>query len=177
MSDKRFQIRAAVVDDAEALAALATSTFVATYGAYNRPEDTDKHVSNSFGVAQQTAEIQSIEMSTIVVVQDTKLVAYAQLTPKEPPACFCHSAPIHLYRFYSIRETHGSGLAQQLMREVKRAAQKRQYEHLWLTVWEENPRAISFYKKSGFADVGEIEFVLGNDRQRDRMLVAPVSDA
>lgn len=37
----------------------------------------------------------------------------------------------------------------------------------WLGVWERNPRAIAFYAKVGFLEVGEHTFVLGRDRQRD----------
>jgi ribosomal protein S18 acetylase RimI-like enzyme len=42
---------------------------------------------------------------------------------------------------------------------------------LWLGVWERNPRAIRFYEKCGFRDVGSQIFVLGADRQRDRVMV------
>ena len=38
---------------------------------------------------------------------------------------------------------------------------------VWLGVWERNPRAISFYRKVGFAEVGEHVFQLGSDPQRD----------
>jgi len=46
--------------------------------------------------------------------------------------------------------------------------------NLWLGVWERNPRAIAFYKKVGFVDRGSHEFLVGSDRQTDRVLVAPV---
>ena len=46
--------------------------------------------------------------------------------------------------------------------------------HLWLGVWERNARAIRFYAKAGFVDVGSHDFVLGTDRQTDRVMVAPV---
>jgi len=37
-------------------------------------------------------------------------------------------------------------------------------------VWERNPRAIAFYRKCGFAEVGTHTFVFGTDRQRDLVL-------
>jgi len=45
----------------------------------------------------------------------------------------------------------------------------------WLGVWEQNPRAISFYAKNGFAVVGEHVFVLGKDPQRDLVLAKRLS--
>jgi ribosomal protein S18 acetylase RimI-like enzyme len=41
---------------------------------------------------------------------------------------------------------------------------------LWLGVWERNPRAIRFYEKQGFRDVGSYLFVLGTDPQTDRVM-------
>lgn len=43
---------------------------------------------------------------------------------------------------------------------------------IWLSVWERNRRAMAFYVKSGFREVGSTAFILGTDRQRDRVLVA-----
>jgi ribosomal protein S18 acetylase RimI-like enzyme len=41
---------------------------------------------------------------------------------------------------------------------------------LWLGVWERNPRAIAFYRKAGFVDVGSQLFVVGTDPQTDRLM-------
>jgi ribosomal protein S18 acetylase RimI-like enzyme len=38
---------------------------------------------------------------------------------------------------------------------------------LWLSVWEHNPRAIAFYRKTGFSCVGTMDFVVGSDVQND----------
>jgi ribosomal protein S18 acetylase RimI-like enzyme len=41
---------------------------------------------------------------------------------------------------------------------------------VWLDVWERNTRAISFYERWGFVVVGEQDFVLGDDVQRDLLM-------
>jgi len=41
----------------------------------------------------------------------------------------------------------------------------------WLGVWERNPKAIAFYRKFAFQEVGEHVFQLGNDAQRDLVMV------
>jgi ribosomal protein S18 acetylase RimI-like enzyme len=46
-------------------------------------------------------------------------------------------------------------------------------ETVWLGVWEHNPRAIAFYAKCGFADVGSHVFMIGTDAQTDRLMAAP----
>jgi ribosomal protein S18 acetylase RimI-like enzyme len=40
-----------------------------------------------------------------------------------------------------------------------------------LGVWENNPKAIAFYTKWGFENVGVHTFVLGSEEQRDFILL------
>jgi RimJ/RimL family protein N-acetyltransferase len=47
---------------------------------------------------------------------------------------------------------------------------------VWLGVWERNPRAIAFYKKFGFLEVGVHVFPLGFDPQRDIVMSRPTTD-
>ena len=49
-------------------------------------------------------------------------------------------------------------------------ARQRGGRTLWLGVWEPNPRAIRFYTKWGYEDVGGQTFMLGDDPQQDRVL-------
>jgi ribosomal protein S18 acetylase RimI-like enzyme len=62
------------------------------------------------------------------------------------------------------------------MLAVHDAARELGGRHLWLGVWERNPRAIAFYAKSGFVDIGSHDFFVGADRQTDQVFVAPVHD-
>jgi Acetyltransferase (GNAT) family. len=49
-------------------------------------------------------------------------------------------------------------------------ARRRGGRTLWLGVWSQNPRAIRFYAKWGYEDVGGQTFMLGDDPQQDRVL-------
>jgi ribosomal protein S18 acetylase RimI-like enzyme len=57
------------------------------------------------------------------------------------------------------------------MTETFKAAAERGAATVWLTVWEQNPRAIAFYRKVGFADAGLMSFHLGNEEQTDFLMV------
>jgi ribosomal protein S18 acetylase RimI-like enzyme len=46
-------------------------------------------------------------------------------------------------------------------------AKQRGCDSIWLGVWEKNPRAINFYKKWGFKEVGTHIFHVGDDPQKD----------
>jgi GNAT superfamily N-acetyltransferase len=53
-------------------------------------------------------------------------------------------------------------------------ARRRGARHLWLTTWDRNQRALSFYRKCGFDVIGATTFTVGNDRQHDLVLSRPV---
>lgn len=163
--------------DAAELAAFAARTFEETYAAGNRPDDLRSHLANAYGLTQQAAELADPLVSTILGRVNEELVAYAQVRRNTPPLCVTQAAPIELHRFYVDQRAHGSGLASRLMQAVHQAAHKMQGRNVWLGVWERNPRAIAFYKKEKFADVGSTFYMVGPDKQVDRVLVASVQPA
>lgn len=167
-------IRRGAAADASLLAAFAARSFAETFAATNTPEDLQAHLARSYGVRQQTTELTDPDMVTLLAEQGGGLLAYAQLRRGQAPACVVAAGAIEVQRFYVDGPAHGSGVARQLMAAVEDAAAAWGARHLWLGVWEHNPRAIRFYEKCGFVDVGSQAFVLGADRQTDRVMVAPL---
>lgn len=182
MDDSRIHIRRGGVADAAALAAFAEHTFAETYAADNRPEDMRAHMESSFTVARQSKELADPDVVTLLTyvgerrvgerLADETLVAYTQIRRNAPPPCVTQQYPIEIHRFYVDRPAHGQGIAQHLMAAAFASARALGGQHLWLSVWERNPRAVAFYKKVGFMDVGSTDFFVGPDRQKDRVLVA-----
>lgn len=158
--------------DAAALAAFAERMFADAFGAQNRPEDMAVHAAARYHEALQLAEIRDPAWVTILGEDDGDLAAYAQLHPGTPPSCVTGPDPMELHRFYVDRRWHGTGVAARLMDLAKDAARERGARTLWLGVWERNPRAIAFYGKHGYRDVGTGTFVVGSDVQTDRIMVA-----
>ncbi len=171
---KAVHIRRGFASDAPALAAFAARTFAETFAADNRPQDMQAHLTTSYGVPQQTSELTDPGVVTLLAHQGRTLLAYAQVRRHLPPPCVIHERPLELHRFYVDRPAHGSGVARTLMSSVQEVAREFGGRHLWLSVWERNPRAIAFYEKVGFVDVGSTDFFVGPDRQVDRVLVAVV---
>lgn len=166
-----LQIRRGMASDAAVLAEFAARTFAETFAADNRPEDLQAHLESAYGVTQQTQELTDPNTVTLLALKDQTLVGYAQIRRSTPPECITQAQPIELHRLYIDRSAHGSGAAQKLMEVAKQAARELGGHHFWLGVWERNPRAIAFYKKTGFFDVGSHDFYVGPDRQTDRVLV------
>ena len=165
-------IRKGELADAAALAALAARTFRDTYADGNSPSDMAAHLAQSFSREHQGRELADPTITTLVAAKPTgELVAYTQLRADPPPACVAGAQPVELWRFYVERTHHGQGVAQALMAAVLDHARARGAATLWLGVWTRNQRAQAFYRKAGFEDVGTHMYVLGTDRQTDRVFV------
>ncbi len=162
------------VADAAELAAFAARTFSETFSADNDPSDLQMHLTMNYGLEQQVAELADPRVITILARSNDELVAYAQVRKGPSPSCVTQESPIELHRLYVDRRLHGSGLAQKLMAAVHQAAHDFGASHIWLGVWEKNPRAIAYYKKAGYSDVGSTIYCVGPDRQTDRVLLVSV---
>ena len=170
MGEVACTIRRAVPEDAEPLADLAARTFRVTFEAYTSPEDMAAHLAGSYSPPLQLAEISSPEITTLLAICDG-LAAFAQLRNGPPPPCVTATRPIEVWRFYVDHAWHGRGIAQRLMKAAIDEAASMGATAVWLGVWENNARAIAFYGKLGFVDVGSHEFLVGNDPQTDRVMV------
>ena len=165
-----MQIRRASAADAATLAALAERTFRDTFTEVNTPENMAAHAAASYGIDKQRAEIESDQIRTLLVVLDGVVAGYAQLRNGHAPDWVSAENAVELWRFYIDRSGIGRGLAQRLMEAVVTEAAEWNGHALWLGVWEHNPRAIAFYRKCGFVEVGAHVFRLGDDAQTDLIM-------
>jgi GNAT superfamily N-acetyltransferase len=168
------RIRPGLPGDAERLAEFGARTFEETFGSENTAENMAMYVARAYGAPQQASELADPRIVTLIAEHDGRLAGYAQLRGRSAPPCVEGPAPIELWRFYVDRRWQGQGIAAALMTATLGAAAQRGAATLWLCVWERNPRARAFYRKSGFVDVGAADFVLGTDRQTDRVMVRPI---
>ena len=166
-----LRIRRARQSDAATLAKFAARTFTDTFGPDNRPEDMAMFLASTFSPDHQAREITDPAYVTLLAEIDGCLAGYAQLRLSTAPDCVIGPSPIELLRFYVDTVWKGRGIAQRLMAEAREAARKLGARTVWLGVWEHNPRAQAFYLKSGYRDVGAHDFMLGTDRQTDRIMV------
>ena len=171
-SDLTF--RTAGPDDAPALAGFAEHVFRDTFGPHYRAEDMDAYCRDAFAIEHVRGELTDRACHTVLVLARGDLAGYAQLRSTAPPPCVVGPAPLELKRLYVDRRWHGGGVAHALLDRAIAIAVQRGAQTLYLSVWQHNHRAIAFYVKHGFAQVGAAEFRLGADVQLDPVMVRPL---
>ena len=177
MAERLTTIRRAGPGDAAALAEFSARTFRDAFEADNTPEDMALYLASSYGPDLQSAELRNPGIVTLLAECGRRLAGYSQLRAGPAPECVGGPAPIELWRFYVERAWQGRGVAQTLMEATIEAAAARGAGTIWLSVWERNHRAQAFYRKNGFEDRGERAFILGNDRQTDRVMALALGES
>ena len=166
-----MKIRRATAADAEALAEFGARTFYESFARDNTAEDMALYLADNYGPDRQGAELRDPGVVTLLAEDGRRLAGYSQLHEGPAPDCVPGAAPIEIRRFYVDRDWQGRGVAQTLMMASIETAIERGARTIWLAVWERNLRAQAFYRKCGFEDCGAKDFLLGRDRQTDRVMV------
>jgi len=174
LSDPSILIRTARPEDNELLARLGAQTFSGTFGPDNTAEDMAAYLAQAFGPEKQAAELADPATAFLIAEIEEEAVGYARLREGSAPDCIPAGRPIEIVRFYAVASWIGRGVGAALMASCLEHARQRGCGTLWLDVWERNSRAIAFYRRWGFTEVGTQAFVLGADVQHDLLMARPV---
>ncbi len=163
-------LRIAAAEDAHLLSELGAATFQETFAGSNSAPNMAAYLRENF-VRERVAEEISDPLSTFLIAEiSEKPVGYAKMRRSDPPVGVNGSNPLELVRLYVLSAQIGKGVGAALMRACLHEAERRGHGTLWLGVWEKNSRALDFYRKWGFENVGSHIFQLGSDAQTDFIL-------
>ena len=81
---------------------------------------------------------------------------------------------IEIERIYVLKEMKGQGIGRFMIEKTIEIAKTNGFDYVWLGVWADNPAAIAFYQKMGFTVFGEHIFMMGNDAQKDLLMMIEV---
>jgi len=162
-----MNIRYGTTADAKMLSELGAKTFYDTFAKDNTPENMAAHLKNSYSPEIQLNELANPDHIFLIVDDESQTIGYAQLILNSKEEFITGNKPLEVRRIYAIQEYLGKGVGKALMQAAIHEAEQRGCDSVWLGVWEKNPRAIEFYKKWGFKEVGTHTFTVGDDPQRD----------
>lgn len=168
---QEFLIRFATADDAELIADLSRRTFHETFGYVNTKEDMDKFMNEQFAREKLIKEVREPGNTFLLAFDGNAPVGYVRMREGKKFPEFEDKDSIEIARIYSVNTYLGMGVGQQLMRQCIFIAKELKKDIIWLGVWKKNLRAIAFYTKWGFEKFSEQDFLLGNDLQKDWLLM------
>ena len=159
--------RAAKPGDEKALSLLGQATFLATFAFDHPGGPLIEFLQNLHSVGFYASKLADSDID--IIIGETPLgapVAYAMLCSPEHPE-LQQTGDWELKRIYLLPGWQGGGNGSALMEQALNVARKRQAGRLLLAVYEVNERAIAFYRRQGFAQIGETILMVGEVAFRD----------
>ena len=109
-------------------------------------------------------------------VLDNTIIGYLKLNVGSAQTELQDDKALEIERIYVLKEFHGKKVGQLLYEKAIQIAKQKNVDYVWLGVWEENHRAVRFYKKNGFVPFDKHIFKLGHEEQTDIMMKLPLKD-
>jgi len=170
MSKQNLTIQRATEANLEELQSISIRTFCQAFEKFNTAEDMDLYLTKCLSIEQLHTEMNTPGSEFYVGRIGDETVGYLKLNHHNSKHDAMDTKGLEIERIY-VEETYlGKGIGPELFAFVLELAELLHASHLWLGVWEHNPRAIRFYEKLGFETFGTQQFILGKDIQTDILM-------
>lgn len=171
---QKATLRLARISDAEAIATLGSSVFASTFGYSLSPSDLVTYLQEAYSLTSVQTDILNPSITTLVAVSPISpypVVGFSQLNRSSTEPCIENEPkPVELQRLYVNTIFQGGGVGKLLVEGIEKIVREEGYETLWLGVWEENLKALGFYRKFGFEECGSHDFKMGECIQTDKIV-------
>jgi ribosomal protein S18 acetylase RimI-like enzyme len=167
---EKIKIRKGFQCDLLTLQRIGQTTFSETFSDANTEENMKKYLDEGFSIEKLTEELSNPDSQFYFAELNNKTIGYLKLNIGSSQTELKDRKALEIERIYVLKEFQGKKVGQMLYDKAIQVAQDKNVEYVWLGVWEENPKAISFYKKNGFIEFDKHIFRLGDDEQTDLMM-------
>ncbi|WP_231464348.1 MULTISPECIES: GNAT family N-acetyltransferase [unclassified Pedobacter] len=158
------------LNDIDQLREIGRQTFYETFSDSNSEENMTNYLESSFSVEKINAELHDENAEFFFAKIGSKIIGYLKLNFGQSQTELKDNKALEIERIYVLKAFHGKKVGQILYDKAIEIAKNKRADYVWLGVWEENKRAISFYKKNGFVEFDKHIFKLGDDEQTDIMM-------
>ena len=165
-----MQIRKLDITDLENLQKISITTFRETFEEVNSEEDMQKYLDENLSLERLKNELENLDSEFYFIENENKNLGYLKLNFGNAQTEKVEENYFEIERIYVLKAFLGQKIGQILFDKAIEIGREKNLEYVWLGVWEENHRAIKFYKKNGFEIFGKHDFVLGEDVQTDLLM-------
>jgi GNAT superfamily N-acetyltransferase len=171
MVDIEPTFRPATGDDALCISVLAAQVFVDTYATLGIREAIARHVTEELSVSAMAAAIANSDHRFIVAEVTNHLVGFVQLKLRAKHNGVSSYNAVEVVRLYVLERLASSGVGTGLLTRAEALAAAQGAQHAWLTAWVGNTRALAFYLRRGYTELGPTAYVFQGERIENRLFV------
>ncbi len=167
---QRFELSKASLKDLEAIQKIGRETFRQTFEATNCKTNLEAYISKSFATHKIKDELLNPNSLFFLAAKGNEVVGYLKVNFAPAQTEINDPNAMELERIYILKNYFGQGLGQLLLDKSIEIGRLAKSAYIWLGVWENNYRALAFYKKNGFLEFDTHVFVVGESRQTDKLM-------
>lgn len=167
---ENIKITKVSLNEIDQLKKIGRYTFYETFAISNTEENMKIYLENGFSIEKLTSLLNDKNIEFYFASSDNMVIGYLKLNFGPAKSQFKEDNSIEIERIYALKEFHGKKIGQVLCDKAIEIAKHKNADYIWLGVWEENGRAIHFYKKNGFIAFDKRIFKLGNDEKKDFLM-------
>ncbi len=156
--------------DLEILQNIGIQTFTETFAEDNTEEAMKQYLEESFNTEKIKKELTNPDSHFYIAWEEDNPVGYLKVNSGKAQTELQDETSLEIERIYVKKSHHGKKVGQLLYNQALETAHQLNKSYLWLGVWEENLRALNFYKKNGFVEFDKHIFRLGEEEQTDLMM-------
>ncbi|MFY0629615.1 MAG: GNAT family N-acetyltransferase [Flavobacteriaceae bacterium] len=156
-----IEIKRTTKADTEVLALLGRLTWAESHGHYIEDKnDVLKYLNENFSISKTKQNVNNPNQLFYIIYADNLPVGYAKLVVNTSNENITSQNNCQLERIFILNDFIPLKIGQQLLTFVEEQAKKLQLDTMWLTVYIKNKRAIRFYERNEFKNVGEVNFIV-----------------
>jgi ribosomal protein S18 acetylase RimI-like enzyme len=159
-----MEIRIANKDDTGFIALLARITFTETFGhLFKDKQDLLDYYDSTFLVNKIENSISKPNNIYWIALVDRLAVGYAKLKLNSQSEFISEENVCQLQKIYILRDFLSMKIGFELQNLLLKKAKENGFSKIWLSVLNSNERAINFYIKNGFMEIGNHDFQIGKE--------------
>ncbi len=163
-------IRTASKSDLAILENLCKTTFLEAYSYNPADENVQLYFAENFEKDILSRELEDPKISFLIGTFEGKDVGYAKINRDKKLNGISDKQVLSIEKIYLLQEFIGKKIGLSLLNHTLEIASKENFKKIWLIVWQDNVKAIKFYRKSGFKITGFHEFRMGKEIYQDLLM-------
>ncbi|WP_376740847.1 GNAT family N-acetyltransferase [Listeria booriae] len=160
-------IRKCTLNDANQLQEISYETFNDTFKQQNSPENMQAYLKKAFQLEQLKSELANSSSLFFFIYFHSDIAGYLKVNVADAQTEKADATSLEIERIYVKKQFQGYGLGNSLLNKAMSIANDLKKTTIWLGVWENNEKALAFYKKKGFIKTSSHSFYMGDEEQID----------
>jgi diamine N-acetyltransferase len=165
-----IQIKKVNLKEIYQLQKICRTTFYETFAKGNSEENMSQYLEEGFSIEKLSNELLDLNSAFYFASMGDVVVGYLKINFGESQTEIQDDKGLEIERIYVLNQFHGKNVGQLLFYHALKIAKYHHLQYIWLGVWEENQKAINFYRKNGFQEFDKHIFRLGDEEQIDIMM-------